>query len=144
MPDLILDSNILVKLIMNEPCSKEARISIADLLKRGCTLHTVDIALPEGLNVIWKHSKLFRDLDPKEMSQATDDFIKIYGGMNIVAAREISKEAMGIALIQNITVYDALYVAAAKKLSGTLYTADQKLCATANQIVEAKLLKPEA
>jgi predicted nucleic acid-binding protein len=50
---------------------------------------------------------------------------------------------MAIAMAQNIAVYDSLYVAAAKRLGGTLFTADQKLCTAASRIVESKLLKHE-
>jgi predicted nucleic acid-binding protein len=50
---------------------------------------------------------------------------------------------MRIAITQNITVYDALYIAAAHKLNATLYTADQKLYAKATQITKSKLLKPK-
>jgi predicted nucleic acid-binding protein len=41
---------------------------------------------------------------------------------------EVARETTEIAPIQNIAVYEAFFVAAAQKLNGTLYTADQKLC----------------
>jgi len=139
-----LDCNILVKLVLNEVGSKEARAVVADALKKGYALHTVDIALAEGLNVIWKHANALKDLKMKEARPATEDLTRVYDGLNIVTAREIAAEAVRIALAQNITVYDSLYIAAAQKLQGILYTADWKLCVTAKKITNARMLKMEA
>jgi predicted nucleic acid-binding protein len=139
-----LDSNILVKLVLNEVGSKEARASVADALKKGYALHTVDIALAEGLNVIWKHANMLKDLKMKEAMPATEDLTRVYDGLNIVTAREIAAEAVKIALAQNITVYDSLYIAAAQKLKAILYTADRKLWVTAKKIINARMLKTKA
>ena len=128
---------------MNEPGSKEARATVAGVLKKGYTLHTVDFALAEGLNVVWKHVNVLKDLKVEDAAPAAEDLTRVYDGLNIVMAREIAQEATQIALAQNITVYDALYIAAAQKLNGTLYTADQKLSTTANKITNTKLLKPK-
>jgi predicted nucleic acid-binding protein len=129
---------------MNEPGSKEARATVASVLKKGYILYTVDLALTEGLNVIWKHMNILKDLKREEANPAAEDLTRIYDGLNIIAAREITAEAMHVALTQNITVYDALYIAAAQKMNGTLYTADQKLHEAANGIINTKLLKLKA
>jgi predicted nucleic acid-binding protein len=130
-------------LVLDESNSKEARIAVGDALKRGYPLHTVDLALAEGLNVVWKHANILKDLKPEEVKAAAEDFTKIFDRLKIVTARELAEKAMVIALEQNITVYDALYIAVAQKLQGTLYTADQKLHTTANKITNTKLLKPK-
>lgn len=99
--------------------------------------------MAESLNVVWKHANLLKDLKSEDVESAAQDLTKIYDGLNTVRAREISQEAMQIALTQKITVYDALYVAATQKLGGTLYTADQKLCGTAKKITNTKCLNPK-
>ena len=139
-----MDSNILVKLVLNEVGSKEARASVADALKKGYALHTVDLALAESLNAIWKHANALKDLNMKEAMPAAEDLTRVYDGLNIVTAREIAAEAVRIALAQSITVYDSLYIAAAQKLKGILYTADWKFCVTAKKITNARMLKTEA
>ena len=139
-----MDSNILVKLVLNEVGSKEARASIADALKKGYALHTVDIALVEGLNAIWKHANALKDLKMTEAMPATEDLTRVYEGLNIVTAREAAAKAVKIALEQNITVYDSLYISAAQKLKGILYTADRKLCLIAEKIITARMLKAES
>jgi len=140
-PKLVLDSSILVKLVTNEPNSKQARTTITALIKKGYALYTVDIALAESLNAIWKHTKIQKDLKPEETKPITQDLIKIYDKLNIITTRELTEEATNIALAQNITIYDALYIAGTQKLNAILYTADQKLHNIANKITHSKLLK---
>jgi predicted nucleic acid-binding protein len=141
-PKLILDSNIIAKLVLNEPGSKEARANVTGFLKKGYTLYTVDLALAECLNVIWKHANLLSDLKAEDAKSAVEDLVKVYDGLNIITTREFTTETINTALTQNITAYDALYIATAQKVNGTLYTADQKLCTTANTTTNTKLLKP--
>jgi predicted nucleic acid-binding protein len=81
-------------------------------------------------------------LKPDEAKTAADDLTKIFSGLKIETTHELAEDVLNIALAQNIAVYDSLYVAASKKLSGTLYTADQKLYAVACKIANATLLKP--
>jgi predicted nucleic acid-binding protein len=93
-----------VKLVMNEAGSKEARATVANILKKGYTLYTVDLALAEGLNVIWKHAAVLKDLKTEEANPAVEDLARIYDRLGIVATREITAEAMQVALAQNISV----------------------------------------
>lgn len=113
-------------------------------MKKGYALHTVDLALAEGLNVIWKHTSVLKDLKVEEANPAAEDLTRIYDGLNIIAAREIAAEAMHVALAQNISVYDSFYIAASQKMNGTLFTADQKLHDAANGVTHSKLLKLKA
>jgi predicted nucleic acid-binding protein len=128
--------------VLNEPGSKEARSNVKDLLKKGYILYTVDIALAECLNVIWKHSTLLSDLKPEDTKSAVEYLLKIYNGLNVIATQELAEETINIAQTKKTPVYDALYIALTQKEKGTLYTADQKLCTTANTITNTKLLKP--
>ena len=128
---------------MNEPDSKEARSEVTSYLKKGYTLCTVDTALAECLNVIWKHTNLLKDLKQEEASLVLEDLTKLFDGLTITPTRELKDEAMHIAVTQNITVYDALYIAAAQKANATLYTADKKLRAKTDKTIKLKLLTKE-
>jgi predicted nucleic acid-binding protein len=112
------------------------------LLKKGYLLYTVDIALAECLNVIWKHATLLTDLKVEDTKSAVEYLLKIYSGLSVIMTRDLADETMTIAQTMKVPVYDALYIALAKKVNGTLYTADQKLCTTTNKITNTKLLKP--
>lgn len=90
----------------------------------------MDIALAESLNAIWEDAK-----------SAIQDLTKIYDNLNILTTHELSEKTADIALNQNITIYDSLYIAATKKLNATLYTADRKLHNTSKKITVSKLLK---
>ena len=131
-----------MKLVTDEPGSREARKTIKRCLKDGYSLYTVDIALAESLNAIWKHARIHRDLEMEEAESAIQDLTKIYDAINILETKELSNEAAEISLTKGITIYDSLYIAAAMRLKATLYTADQKLCSISKELVISKLLKP--
>jgi len=46
-------------------------------------------------------------------------------------------------ITQNITVYDALFIAAAQKISATRYTADKKLCAKTDKLIKSNIATKE-
>jgi predicted nucleic acid-binding protein len=94
---LILDANIIVKLVLNEPGSKEARATITNLLKKGQSICTVDIALAECLNAIWKHVTILKDLEKKETDPTMEDLTRIYDELTVLATRELEIEAIQIA-----------------------------------------------
>ncbi|MBS7613186.1 type II toxin-antitoxin system VapC family toxin [Candidatus Bathyarchaeota archaeon] len=135
MQTVILDSNILVKLVANEPGSDEVRKHIEALLEGGSDLYTVDLALLEALNALWKHAKLSGDLDESEALNASEDLIQIYTRLNILESKMLYREVLELALSLNITVYDALYIAATRKLGAKLYTADRRLRDIASRYV---------
>lgn len=135
-----MDSNILVKLVTAEPGSRKAKTTVKDYLKDGYSLYTVDIALAESLNAIWKHVKIHKDLEADEAESVIKDLTRIYDSMNVLTTRVLSKEAAEIALAKDITIYDSLYIAAARKLKATLYTADKKLKNASNKIITSVLL----
>ncbi len=125
--------------MLNESDSTEVRSEVTNFLKKGYGLCSVDIALAECLNVIWKHINLLKDLEPKEAGLAIEDLIKLYDDLAITPTRELKDEAMHVAISQNITVYDALFIAAAQKVNATLYTADKELCEKTNKLIKLKL-----
>jgi len=139
---LVLDSSILVKLVLAEPGSEKVRSRIGKALEEGCSLYAVDITLIEGLNAIWKHTKLYKALKGDEALSAAKDLTEIYDGLNILTVRELLEETIKLALKLGITVYDSVQVAAAQKLKATLYTADQKLHNISKNIVTSELLTP--
>jgi predicted nucleic acid-binding protein len=130
-----------VKLVLHEADSQDARATVTNALKKGCKVHVVDVALAEGLSVIWKHVNVVKDLLAEEGMRATEDLMRVYDKLDIVSSREIAEEAVRIAFAQSITVFDALHVAAARELNGTLYTADKKMHNIAPKDVDVKLLK---
>jgi predicted nucleic acid-binding protein len=85
---------------------------------------------------------LLCDLKPEDTKSAIEYLLKIHNDLNITPTRELAEETINIAQTKKTSTYDALYIALTQKTNGTLYTADQKLCTTANTITSTKLLKP--
>lgn len=127
---------------MGEPGSKEARTSVTGFLREGFSPYTVDLAMAEGLNALWKHVRLHGDLEEGDTMSAVKDLTVIYDGLKVLTARELSEEAMDLALNKEITVYDSLYIAAARRVKATLYTADRRLYDASKSVVTAELLEP--
>jgi len=131
-----------VKLVATEPGSDEARTHIKESLEKGYTLYTVNMALAEGLNAIWKHVKIHKDLNLEDANSTIQDLTNVYSKLKILTIRELCEQASKIAFTYNTTIYDALYVAAAEKVKATLYTADQKFHNKAKKVISSELLKP--
>jgi predicted nucleic acid-binding protein len=138
---LLLDSSILVKLVVNEQGSEKARETVKKHLREGYRLDTVDLALPEALNALWKHVTIHRDLDEKQAEHVLEDLMKIWVSLNVVSSHEVTQEAFLIAVSNSLTVYDALFIAATVYQSAKLYTADGKLFKASAKQVDSLLLQ---
>jgi predicted nucleic acid-binding protein len=130
-----------VKLTLNEANSKEARRAVSTYLEKDYALHTVDIALAESLNAVWKHTRIVKDLKSEEAKKTARDLIKICDKLDKLTTLELAEEATNIALTEDITIYDALYIAATQKLNATFFTADQRLHNITGKVASSKLLK---
>jgi len=123
--------------------SKEARTSITDFVRKGYSLYSVDLALAESLNALWKHVQIHRDLKTEEARSAVQDLTKVWDSLNVLSTGELSEEAVDLALTHDMSIYDSLYISAARKLDATLYTADGKLHNASKNVAASKLLKGE-
>ena len=123
---IILDASFIVKLVIEEPESTLAEKTLIDLLEQGEEASTIDIALAEALNALWKHHITIKDIDEKTLKEAIRDLLNLWTKLNILSTYELSLKAINIAITDNITIYDALYIAAAIKYRAGLATFDQK------------------
>ncbi|MGD6807190.1 MAG: type II toxin-antitoxin system VapC family toxin [Candidatus Bathyarchaeia archaeon] len=138
---MILDANIIIKLVLNEQNSKETRATIEGFLEKSYLLYTVDHALAECLNVIWKHATLLADLNAEDTKSSTEYLLKIFNRLTIEKTAALAERTMALAQTLKVPVYDALYIALAEKEEGIIYTADKKLATAAKTITKTKLLK---
>jgi len=101
---------------------------------------TLDYALVEALNAIWKAviQKRLDEGDAKERAEALKYFGK---GLLLFEAKNYLGRGLEIALSEKITVYDALYIALAENLRAELYTSDTRQFEAAKKYVEAKLIQ---
>ena len=103
-----------------------------NLIKRGLTSPltdglTLDLAIYECLNVVWKEYKLLKKLDEETASS----FIKVISdALSIIRMDSIKgseNEVFDLTCREGLTIYDASYLYASMKMRAPLITDDRKL-----------------
>jgi predicted nucleic acid-binding protein len=108
-----------VKFVLKE----EGWNKIADFLKAGTI--SVDLVIKETVNAIWK--RVMRKEISLEEAKSMFEAMKEILNKAVIIENEMDyiDEAFEISIRQNITVYDSLYIALAKKKKLELLTADE-------------------
>jgi predicted nucleic acid-binding protein len=108
-----------VKFILKE----EDWNKIADFLKAGTI--SVDLVIKETVNAIWK--RVMRKEISLEEAKSMFEAVKEILNKAVIIENEMDyiDEAFEISIRRNITVYDSLYIALAKKKKLELLTADE-------------------
>jgi predicted nucleic acid-binding protein len=130
---IVLDASFLVKLVLEEDGSEKARSLIRAWAREGRTLLTVDSALSEALNAIWKHAVKVGDLNREEAMNSSRDLLMIWSKMRTYPSENIVVEALKLALEEGVTVYDALYIQLAESVNAALATFDKELSMVASR-----------
>jgi predicted nucleic acid-binding protein len=116
---IVIDASVLVKFILKE----EGWNKIADFLKAGTI--SVDLVIKETVNAIWK--RVMRKEISLEEAKSMFEAMKEILNKAVIIENEMDyiDEAFEISIRRNITVYDSLYIALAKKKKLELLTADE-------------------
>lgn len=118
----VLDSSIIAAIFFTEKSSKKAMELVQDK-----TLYTVDLAIAEVANVAWKRAAFF-DENRKIIEKALKKGIEfINTSCEVIHMDELIGESFVIAINENITIYDSMFLAAAEREKIPLYTLDKKL-----------------
>ncbi len=119
---VILDSGVIAAIFFKEAISEKA-----EKVAESHSLITMDLAFIEVANVAWKRVVIFKE--SKELMlkslKSSSDFIS--RACDVIASKELLENAFNIAVIEKITIYDSLFVAASEKEKVPLITADGKL-----------------
>jgi len=129
---MILDSSAIIGILQK---FKGKAISILE------DKFTLDLALYELGNVIWKECVLRNVFSPEDAIANIKKLAEIMSIMKIESlnTKEDVAEAMRLATKLKITFYDSSYLYAAKKLNLTLVTEDMELKSKAEKVeVNAK------
>lgn len=121
---IVIDANTIVKMALEEPYSKEVREFIHNALEGEDEIVTVDIALAEALNAVWKHNVAIKDLPDQKAELAGSEILEFWEDLDKIPSHLIADKARLIAKTHKLTVYDSLYVAAALKHDSLLLTFD--------------------
>ena len=106
--------------------------SIINLVKRGLAKifrygKTLDLAIYESMNTIWKEYKLLKNIDKETANEYISILADIFMVIDKLSITGHEKEIFKTAVSENITVYDASYLYLAIKNNLTLVTDDEKL-----------------
>jgi len=130
VPDkYVLDSSIIAAVFFQEKSSSKAEqiVSTSELI-------TVDLAMAEVSHVAWKRIKIFQD-DPEIIYEALKNSVEfIKTACQVIRTEELIEEAFSIALNKNVTIYDALFLAASQKITVPLLTLDKRLAKTSLEV----------
>ena len=89
--------------------------------------YTIDLAIYELGNIVWKETNLFKTLkvnEAEELLEILDEILKL---MKIINIEDLDKEIFEFAIQNNLTFYDASYAYTAKKMGLSLVTEDAKM-----------------
>ncbi len=122
MERVVGDASVIVKWFIEEEHSDMA-LKLRDMHVNG----EVHLVAPELLPFEVLNAIRYSDLFTLEEIKAIADSLLSYGIELYPLEKELAEKAVEIAVKRDITVYDASYIALARKLNTVFYTADEKL-----------------
>ena len=90
--------------------------------------------------MFWREARLLHRFSLEEASSLASVFTELTRNMVILEPNGLERDILWIAASNGLTVYDASYIALARKHKLTLVTEDRKLLQAANGIVEVASL----
>ncbi|MCO6040971.1 type II toxin-antitoxin system VapC family toxin [Thermococcus alcaliphilus] len=129
---IVIDASALAKVLL-----QEENWESVPLTEKTATL---DYALVEALNAIWK-AVIQKRLDEEDAKDRTEALKYLAKSLLLFEAKNYFERALEIALKEKITIYDALYIALAEELKADLYTSDVKQFEAAKKYVRTKLIQ---
>jgi len=115
--------------------------SIVNLIKRGSLRPlsrgiTLDLAVYESLNAIWREYKLLGRLDLETTRLLVEVLQRVFSIMPLESIEGFEEEVFQLAIKENLTVYDAAYLFVAIKHNLTLVSNDRELLNKASGYVK--------
>ena len=128
---IVIDASSLAKYILKE----DNWIELEEIIRNN-NVYSIDLIAKEVLNTIWKHHIILNTISLKTALEKIEILNKMIKDklLTLENEKEYYNEAIKIALKHKITVYDALYIAQAKKYNTTLVTSDKAQATIARRI----------
>jgi predicted nucleic acid-binding protein len=133
--NIVLDSGIIAAIFFPEKISGKS-LMIAET--HDCI--TVDLAYAEVANVAWKRSSQTGQDAAMVKNMLYECTAFISEACQVLPAQDLVPAAYDLACHHRITIYDALFLAAAIHCASPLVTADKKIHLAASGIVKTELV----
>ena len=124
MTTYVIDTSALVKAVIPEEGSDEARYLISLHRNYDARLVAPDFLILECANVLWKTARRGRATVEDVVGQL-DRLREV--NIRLVPQADLLEDALRLALDMNVTVYDSLYCALARRENAELITEDRRL-----------------
>ncbi len=117
----VLDSGVIFSLYFEEDASERA-VKAVDLLSP----ITLDLAVAEVGNAAWKRVALFKE-SKESTSASLSKCLEFIRSCSVICSSDLAELAYEIALENETTFYDSLFLAAAEREEVKLLTLDRKM-----------------
>ena len=98
---------------------------------------TLDLAIYESLNAIWKEYSLLNHIDYETAQEYIDLVKNVFKILHIESINGIEEKVFELANKEKLTIYDAAYLAKSIKANYILVTDDEKLLKKAPKYIRA-------
>jgi len=116
---IAIDASSLAKYVLREENWRDVKNHLLS------EPHTLNLALAEVSNAIWKHIVLYGRISREQANKMFKALEKLGEVITFEQFEKYLEDAVKIAMDNRITVYDALYITQALKV-GKLLTSDNK------------------
>lgn len=122
----MIDSSSLAKYVNRE----EGWEQVATRLREGCV--TLELAIKEAANSLWKRA-VKGELTAEQVGEVLRGLLA-YRPFRLAQQEELYPDALAIAVEARITVYDALFIALARREALPLVTSDARQAEVAERL----------
>lgn len=120
----VVDASVGIKLFVIEPLSDAAHSLFAHITLPGTRFYTPDLFYVECTNVLWKYVRRGK-MPIEDANAAVDKLCRL--ALRPSATASLVSDALEIAETYDVTAYDAVHVALARRQNTPLVTADEAL-----------------
>ncbi|MEM2792042.1 MAG: type II toxin-antitoxin system VapC family toxin [Candidatus Bathyarchaeia archaeon] len=117
--------------------------ALVNIVKRGELFKlydavTLDLALYEALNAIWKEHFQLRKIDRDTAMEFITIFQRIFNVIDKISIEGLEREVFETSCKYGLTIYDASYITIAMKNDYILITDDEKLTGKIGRVLKVK------